>query len=104
MNALVESASASIVATQIINAPRWRWENIMHFQFHVFDLSGTSLGHGETRLAALQCALRAAPWLATMTYDEARIAGIRIRFDRTREEQAQWEAMTPARMFEPCRS
>lgn len=64
----------------------------MHFQFHVFDLSGSSLGHGETRLAALQSALRAAPWLATMTYDEARIAGIRIRLDRTREERARGEA------------
>ena len=75
------------------------------YQFHVFDNSGVSLGHGETRLQALQCALRAAPWLATMTYDEARIAGIRIRFDRTREEHARWEAMEPpSLMFDPCRS
>ena len=76
----------------------------MYFQFHVFDNSGVSLGHGETRLQALQCALRAAPWLATMTYEEASNAGIRIRFDRTREEHARWEAMPPARMFDPCRS
>ena len=89
-----------VVLTRCVGAGR----NIMHFQFHVFDNSGVSLGHGETRLQALQSALRAAPWLATMTYDEARIAGIRIRFDRTREEHARWEAMEPPSLFEPCRS
>jgi len=54
------------------------------YAFRVFDGAGSCLGHGETRLAALQCALRAAPWLATMTYADAQASGIRIRVDPCR--------------------
>lgn len=54
------------------------------YAFRVVDGSGSCLGHGDTKLAALQCALRAAPWLATMTYADAKASGIRIRFDPCR--------------------
>ena len=74
------------------------------YAFRVFDNSGACLGHGNTKLAALQSALRAHPWISAMTWEEFRVAGIRIRFDCSQEFRAWQEKQEPAPMFEPCRS